>query len=521
MNRTLFDKLLTYFNITEDEYASLVSPVDEINFTEGRTFEGASECVKLVKDVIANKGKITIYGDYDADGIMGTSILVKMFEYVNYPVTYYIPNRYQDGYGITLKKAQEYIDEGIELVICVDNGISAFEPIELLRNNGVKVLVLDHHQPQENLPLANAIMHPQVSKFSDIASSGGFVAFMFSISFLGRFDKFLSTLAAISTISDMMPLKGANRRLLRFVFSQYKEGEFLPIDLLKETDAFDETSIGMRIAPKINSVGRLIDNSDINKMVEFFTSNDREIVLNYIDWINENNENRKLTSKEATEKLPDDLKNEKAIVYLTDCKEGILGLIANHLCSNYHVPVIVLTEDSSGDFYKGSCRAPEGYNVVEIFGQLKDLLLTGGGHAGAGGCTFAKERFTEFKEAFIKASTLTVVEHVEKETINLSIVDINLDNYNLIKSFSPFGECWKAPLFKLDRIATKSLFYSRTNEHILTQIGQSTRLTGFNFPKAEVSQYPFVDMIGTLRTSTYRGITNVEFLIKELKESAK
>lgn len=521
MNKVLFSKLLEYYQITESQYNELIAPVSEENFFGERLFLRSQEAADLVNSVINNKGKIIVYGDYDADGIMGTSILVKMFEYVNVKVDYYIPNRYQDGYGLTLKHAQEYVDDKYDLVICVDNGVSAFEPIQLLKDNGIKVLVLDHHQPQETLPVADVILHPQISKFSEVPSSGAFVAFMFSMTFLGRFDKYLSTLAAISTITDMMPLKETNRNLLRLVFKHYKEGEFLPIDLLKEQDAFDETTIGMKIGPKINSVGRLIDTTEINKMVEYFTTNDKDVILNYIDWINSVNEERKTISREATECLPKDMQNEKAIVYVTDAKEGLLGLIANHLCSKYRVPTIVMTKDNSGDSYKGSCRAPEGYNVVEIFTALKDLLVTGGGHAGAGGCTILAKDFEEFKKRFISLAESTEVVVPEKVTIPMGITEINFDNYMLIKSFSPFGENWPAPLFKLNRINTRSLFYSKTNEHILTQIGMSTRLTGFNFPRAEVSQYLLVDMIGTLRTSVYRNTTSVEFLIKELKESAK
>lgn len=521
MNQTLFNKILEFYHLSESDYQALVAPVTRTNFYNNRHFDHAEEASALVRNVMANKGKIFIYGDYDADGIMGTSILTKMFMYEDYIVEYYIPNRYQDGYGLTLKKAQECIDNNVELVICVDNGVSAFEPIQLLKDHGVKVLVLDHHQPQETLPVADYILHPQISSFSEVASSGAFVAFMFSITFLGYFDKYLSTLAAISTISDMMPLKETNRNLLRLVFADYKEGEFLPIDLLKESDPFDETTIGMKIAPRINAVGRLIETPEINKMVEYFISDNQETILNYLKWINDNNEERKNASKEATEVLPNDLKGQAAIVYLTEAKEGLLGLIANHLCSTYHVPVIVFAQDHSGDMYKGSCRAPEGFNVVEAFNTLKDLLPSAGGHAAAGGCSVYKKDFEELKRRFVELAKNTPVVHVEKETIPMNITELNYDNYLTIKTFSPFGEGWPAPLFKLSRINTRSLFFSRTGEHILTQIGQNTRLTGFNFPRSEVSEYTYVDLSGSLKTSTYRGITSVEFIIKELKESAK
>ena len=237
------------------------------------------KAVNLVKEVIAHKGKIVIYGDYDCDGVMGTSILVKMFEYLDVVVDYYLPNRYEDGYGLTIKHAEEYVKAGYELVITVDNGISCFEPIDLLKKAGTKVLILDHHQVQESVPNADAICHPTYSHFGEVASSGAFTAFMFSIALLGRTDKYLATLAAISLISDMMPLHEYNRDLLRAVFKTYIPGEFLAIDLLADHDAIDENVIGMKIAPRINSIGRLAEDSSINEIVKYFVTDNKEFVL--------------------------------------------------------------------------------------------------------------------------------------------------------------------------------------------------------------------------------------------------
>ena len=149
MNKDLLNRLLDYYHLTFEDYDKLIAPVSEENFALGHKFDHIEEAVALLNEVMSHQGKIFVYGDYDADGIMGTSILVKMFSYKNYPVNYYIPSRYLDGYGLTLKKAKWAVENNIELVICVDNGISAFEPIEYLKQNGVKVLVLDHHQEQD------------------------------------------------------------------------------------------------------------------------------------------------------------------------------------------------------------------------------------------------------------------------------------------------------------------------------------------------------------------------------------
>lgn len=519
MSNLLKQKLLDFYKISESDYEKLIQDFDETNFAHGNKFEKMDEAVALVKGAMANLENIAIYGDYDADGIMGTSILVKMFKYLHYPVSYYIPSRYLDGYGLTLKYAKKAVENNIKLLITVDNGICANEPIEYLKNNGVKVLVLDHHSVPEILPVADVIIHPQFSKFSDIASSGAFTAFMFSCGLLGRFDKYLSTLAAISLISDMMPLVDYNRNFLRLVFRKYRDGEFPQIDLLKENEPFDEKSIGMKIAPKINALGRIIETDEINKIVNYFTDDSKEELLNYLKWINETNEFRKTASKEASEEIEQMPIDEDAIVVISEAKEGLLGLIANHLCSKHERPTVVLTLDHSGEILKGSCRAPNGFNVVDAFNAMGDIMLTAGGHAMAGGCSIRKEDFEIFKNKLQEFARNTPLKIEKREEIPISITDITFESYHIIESFSPFGENWPAPQFVVPKIRTASLNYTKTSEHIMTFIGQGVKLTGFYMPKEEVSKFKFVDLTGKFRTSLYRGYTSLEFLITNYKEN--
>ncbi len=521
MKETLKQRLLDFYQIDEKTYQELIKDSTIEDFAMGHKFDRMEEAVALVKDAIKNLKRIAIYGDYDADGIMGTSVLVKMFSYINYPVDYYIPSRYLDGYGLTLNDAEKAVAEGVGLLITVDNGVSAFEGIKYLHDHGVAVLILDHHTMQDALPEADVIIHPTYSHFGDIASSGAFTAFMFASSFLGYVDKYLATLASISLISDMMPLLDYNRRLLKAVISNYQDGEFLAIDLLKDGDTFDEVSIGMRIAPKINALGRMIETDEINKIIPFFVSDDKELVLNYINWINDTNESRKDASKLAVEEVKDVSKEDAALVIVSDAKEGLLGLIANHLCGSYHVPVVVFGKEMSGDTLKGSCRTPEGFNVVEAFNQLSDIIISSGGHAMAGGCSIKIEDFEVFKKRFIEiAQKAEIKEYVEKN-IPLGLTEVSFENYELVKSFSPFGESWPAPTFLIPRILSTSLTFSRDNKHILTYIGQGVKLVGFNFPKEDITQLKYIDLLGKMRTSTYRGLTSLEFGIKDIKESKK
>ena len=518
----LLTRLLNYYHLSQADYEQLNVPVDETNFAFGHSFKNMEESVLLVKEIVDQKKKIFIYGDYDCDGIMAISILVKMFSYLDYSVDYYVPSRYIDGYGLTLKKSQEIVENGYDLLITVDNGVTAFEGIEYAKNHGLKVLVIDHHQPEEKLPEADYILHPSISEFGEVPSSAGFATFMFALNYLGRFDQYLATLAAISVVSDMMPLLSYNRHFLRLVFALYKQHSFYNIDLLKEKEPFNETSIGMRIAPKINAIGRLMEKEeDLSKTVAFFTSEDKELLLNYNTWINDINNQRKEITKWASEDTKGIDTNQAAIIGIINQKEGVIGLIANGFVKKYNKPVIIFALDASGEFYKGSCRAPQGFNIVDTFNKLSNYLVTSGGHALAAGCTIKVSDYEAFKQAFIKEAAEFNPEKEEKPAIDLYLNEISRENYDLVSSFSPFGENWPAPLFKLSRIRVSSLLFSRDGQHITTTIGNSTKLTGFNFPKEKISVYQYIDMIGTLRLSVYYGKTSVDFLINEINESKR
>lgn len=516
MNQSLLEKLLDFYHISYDEYRYMVRDVSLDTFAESHHFDDISKAINLVKEVINNKGKIIIYGDYDADGIMGTSILVKMFQYLDYVVDYFIPSRYIEGYGLTLEHAKEFADNGYELVITVDNGISAFEPIEFLHNQGVKVLVLDHHQVQDNVPVADAICHPTYSHFGDIASSGAFTAFIFSYELLGRKDKYLSLLASISLISDMMPLVGYNRDLLRIATNNYRLGEFLPIDLLSDKEGFNYETIGMKIAPRINSIGRMLEDRSINDVVRFFVSDDKDYILNYFSYMNDTNELRKNLSKELNnEDL--DFSNSKAIVVKGDYKEGIIGLIANNLMNKYHVPTIVFTK-SLDNTYKGSARAPEGFDIVKVFNALNEYLLAYGGHALAGGCSLKEENYEIFAQKFQEIVESTPLEYVEHPVIDIVFNDINMETYELINSFAPFGESWPMPSFRLKHVRVSALTYSKDEKHILTMIGKNLKLVAFNQPKEMISRFNYINVTGNFKKSVFRGITTLEYRINDIEE---
>ena len=513
---SLFQRLLNYYQIDEQTYRYMNRDIDPSIFTN-RKFDKSIEAVQFLKDHIARNSKILIYGDYDADGICSSSIILKMLMYVGYYADVFIPSRYLDGYGINLENAKKIVEEKYDLVICVDNGVAANEPIEYLRENNVDVLVLDHHEIPDVLPNANYILHPTLSHYGDIASSAGFVTFIFSINFLQRFDKYLSVLAAISLVSDMMPLIDYNRDLLRYVLTSFKVGEFLPIDLLNNNEALSEEKIGLSLAPKINSIGRVIEDREGANIVKFLTSEDTEFILNYISVINETNEQRKSLLKEFADDIKKD--NNYCVCEVVNTKEGIVGLIANKMMNEHNVPSIIFAKDEAKGILKGSARAPIGFNMYDALTALNKYFLTSGGHAQAGGCSLEIGKFEAFKKDFIKYCEHHKFEAPQKEYFELYLSDLNFDNYELIRTFGPFGEGWKKPAFLIKNIRVSALNFSKDDNHILTNIGVNSKIVGFYMHKSLVTLFDRIDIEGSLRTSQYKGRISLDFVIEKYSKS--
>ena len=514
---TLFDSLLSYYNISKEEYEKLIAPHTLLDFNEGHEFINVEEAVNLTKKMMENNAKTIIYGDYDCDGIMGVSILKKMFDYLSFPTDYYVPSRYLDGYGININKAKEYVEKGYQFVVTVDNGVCANEAIDYLKDNNVTVLVIDHHTPGEILPNADVILHPMLSKLGETTSSGAFSAFMFSRKLLGRVDKYLATLAAISIISDMMPLKEYNRNLLRVIISTYQKDEFLPISLLVGDKPFNETTIGMNISPKINSIGRIIEDTSINNIVKYFVCSDKNYILSYYEYLVEIGERRKQLSNSIADQLS---KKEygPAIVEYLDIKEGLMGIVANNLLGKYNKPTIIFTKGTEPGVLKGSARSQEGFNISEAFHKLSEYMISGGGHANAGGCAIKEENYEIFKQKFYELVESTPIVTKEKVTIPMRIIDISRQNYKLIQSFSPFGIEWPAPILTIEHIDTSALSYSRNKLHIFTNIGGGSLIRGWNLSKDEVSLNRFINIYGTLTEDTYRDLTNIVFDVKKIEK---
>ena len=513
--KTFKEKIIEHYHLTNEEVKELTKPLSEVSLLDPTKINGMDKTTSRIFKAINNKEKIIIYGDYDCDGISATTIMVKTFEKLNYPVSYYIPSRYLDGYGLNVVNVEKIAKKGYKLIICVDNGISANEAIDKANEYGIDVIVIDHHEVPKEMVNAYSIIHPTVSHISDIIGSGGYMSLFVSAALLNKYDDYLVTIAGLSTISDLMELKGYNRDVVRLAIDNLNKHHYLALSLLLDTHVITEKSFGLEIAPKINAIGRINEDTSVNKVVKYLISEDEHEIYALSEWILKINDIRKDLTKEIADSLPA-IENEYGICVNLEIKEGLIGLLANRLMGQYKVPSIVFTSDKKDpDILKGSIRSKEGFNVVKAFESLNKYLLSGGGHAFAGGLSINKMEFDNFKLDFLELAKAHRFVEENIEAIEISLIDINITNYKTLREFAPFGMGFNEPSFIVNNIPTKNLTFISNGKHLSTKLSLNSKLLGFNMPQEEIKSNSSINLYGQFYLSEYKGFETLDFRINK------
>ena len=513
-------KLLTYYGLSKEELAdyarepsfSALPPLDGLPGVEE-----AKQRITLAKE---RKEKTFVYGDYDTDGIMATSIMVRCLREIGVRVSFYIPSRYTDGYGLTLDMARRVVEQGFKLVILVDNGITLVDEVLYLLREGVDTIVIDHHKQEDVLPPAKAIIHPEVSRYGDVPVSAGYLCFMFSCVLQG-YDPYLLVLGGISTLSDMMPLKGCNREIVRLLLEELRDHHVPEIEWLcqKKVEVIDEKVLGMSIIPQINAVGRMDQEHKILRLVHYFADVDQTKKPALARWMGEINEERKTLTNLAYEKISVD-ESEPAIVVMTNLPEGLNGLLANRLLNQYKRPVAVFSPSKSNpDCYVGSIRSGEGFDFIECKDALEAYIERGGGHAHAGGMSVRKGNYALFRKAFLEFAARHPLSKKEEAMIEITLDEANMDNYKYVAMLAPFGQGWKEPVFCLKGIPTSSLRFTFKGGYLSTYAGESTKLFSYTFTRSDMdARCSMVDFSCVWNLNTYRGRKSLDLTCSLLKQ---
>jgi len=469
--------------------------------------------VDRLNDAMGRKESILVYGDYDVDGCTAVALVYKFIQQFYSNIDYYIPDRYDEGYGVS-KKGIDYAKEtGVKLIIILDCGIKAIKEIDYAKSLGIDFIICDHHVPDETMPQAIAILNPKrhddTFPYKNLCGCG--VGFKFmqgwaknnNIPFSNLIP--LLDLCAVSIAADIVPVTDENRIIAFHGLKQLNQNPSIGLKAIIDICGLNGREISMsdivfKIGPRINASGRMENGKE---SVDLLIEKDYVVAIQKAKHIDEYNEQRKDIDKQMTEdanaivaKLENQKHHSSIVLYDENWKKGVIGIVASRLTEMYFRPTVVLTKD--GDFATGSARSVTGFDVYAAIKSCRDLLLNFGGHTYAAGLTLKWSEIPRFRQRFQKY----VEEHIEPE---LTEANINIDSYidfkditkklhNDLKRFSPFGpECTK-PLFCTLGVYDygTSKVVGREQEHIkleLVDSNSSDVVNGIAFGQSASARY--------------------------------
>jgi single-stranded-DNA-specific exonuclease len=447
---------------------------EDLPFHDPYLFADMEKAISRIKQAIDSKERVIIFGDYDVDGITSTAILVKTLQNLGATVSYRLPNREKDGYGLNPKFIDEFIEKEIGLVITVDCGISCRTEIVKAKENKIDMIITDHHRIPENYPEeAYAIIHPK-AKGSDYPCkdlTGAGVALKLAQALLDKYadpeikDDFFTSLfdlASMGTVADLGPITGENKFIVKKGLKALAHTRWPGLSRLKQISGVDKrplaaSSIGFQLAPRINAAGRIGDPYlALSLLLQKDQGEKTEFLSNELEKLNfkrrELTQNACFQAQDRIEKFP--TLPFILIEHSPQWHVGILGLIASRLVENYSRPSIMLQD--KGDIFVASARSPEFFNMVEALSELSHLLVTFGGHAQAAGFSIEKKNLLKFKKEMSALAKKQLKGKELKSTLNIDcpipLEELNLNFFEELEKLKPFGMGNEKPSFVLKRV---------------------------------------------------------------------
>ena len=501
------------------------------------------KAVDRINEAIENEEKILVYGDYDADGITSTVLLVETLISMGANVSSYIPNRFEEGYGPNKEAFTKIIDSGITLIITVDNGIAGVEEVDLANELGCDVIVTDHHKIQDTIPNAYAIIHPEHPEgnypFKKLAGVG--VAFKLAHALLEIFPDFLLDLVAIGTIADMVSITDENRIFVKQGLELINEDPRIGLKMLLELSGIDtkidEQTVGFYIAPKLNSIGRM-DSAKLG--LSFLMAEDPVTARALAEQIEQYNIQRKQITedivKDVINKIENSEKKQKNVIMVSgEYHEGVLGIVASNIVEKYQKPVFIMNEKEG--VLKGSARSIFDFNIYEAMNKISDLFLAFGGHTLAAGFSFEKSNFEKIEEfldnefeEFKQNNDLKANKNIDIVT---SLEDISYQFLNSLDALKPYGMDFEKPTVLIENamVLNKAYFGSEKQYLRLTIADEVGNLDCITFKDSvtfdKVEKNDIIDLLCNIDKNNFNGRTKLqahiidihikEFLFEDLR----
>ncbi|WP_028783322.1 single-stranded-DNA-specific exonuclease RecJ [Thalassobacillus devorans] len=528
-------KLLWQRNITEYETAKRFLFPSLEHLHDPFLMEGMREATERVRLAIERNENILVFGDYDADGVSATSVMVEALREAGASCDFYIPNRFTEGYGPNESAFRSAKENGMDVIITVDTGIAAVHEAEVAKELGIDLIITDHHEVQEQLPDAYAIIHPKASTsypFQELAGVG--VAFKFAQALLGRLPKELLDLVVIGTIADLVPLQDENRVLASFGLKAISQSQRPGIQALKKMCGiegdFTEETIGFTIGPRINAVGRLQDAAPAVELLLTKDYKQAEELAKLIDQLNK--ERQKIVADiadEAEKMLESDESGDNRSVIVVANKgwnPGVLGIVASKLVGRFDRPAIVLGIDEETGEAKGSARSIDAFDLFVNCMKVRPLFKHFGGHAQAAGMTLKIENIRELRHELnrLAEEQLTPDDFTQNVDVEntIDIADLSLQQIEEIGKLSPFGMGNPKPLFHIDHTPKEIRQIGSKQNHLKFQFHKSgTQLDGIAFGMgdlySDISPYSNLEAVGELGINEWNGRKKLQIMIKDLR----
>ena len=525
---------------SEEEIRSFLN--ENPNFRDPFEIKDMEKAAERIRSAIESGEKICVYGDYDADGVTATSLLFSYLQSVGADACYYIPSRADEGYGMNLEAIRSLSDEGVKLIVTVDNGISAFEEVEYASSLGIETVVTDHHTVPEEIPNAVAVIDPHQDDCESIFKeySGVGVALKLVMAIEGEYcdtrqilDNF-ADLAALGTIGDVVSLVDENRSIVKEGVKLISNTDRPGIRALLKIAGYEDkpvtaSALAYSVVPRINAVGRL---GLSTKSVELLLTEDEEVANTLAAELSEDNSTRQQIERDILQEIEQRIIEDPALVMQSiiiidgeNWHQGVIGIVAARVKSAFGKPCIIISRE--GDTARGSGRSVSGFSLIDAIHYTSDLLKHFGGHPMAVGFSLDSIDVEVFKEAMYDYADS--IEEMPLPELNLdcklnpSLLDLSL--VDSISSLEPFGAGNPSPLFglynmRIDDIKDlsggkhKKLTVSRDSS-VVTAMCFNTDLSGFAYNVGDT-----VDLAIALDKNFYAGNTYLSVIVRDMKLSS-
>lgn len=497
------------------------------------------KAVQRILQAIENQENILIYGDYDVDGTTAVSLFYLYLSELYNNVTYYVPDRYKEGYGVSFQGINYASDNNISLIITLDCGIKAIDKVDYAKEKGIDVIVCDHHTPSSELPKAIAILNPKQKDcsypYDELCGCG--IAFKLAQAInivLERPESFVFKyldLVAIAIAADIVPVTGENRILLAQGLSLINEKPSIPVRKLLQTakQPYTTTDLVFVVAPRINAAGRI---AHANLVIELLTQKQEKEIISKAYEIEYLNDKRKRLDEEITQEalvqiIENQEENKKTtVVFQPFWHKGVIGIVASRLIENYYRPTLVFTKNE--DKLVASARSVSGFNIYNALEACQEYLEQFGGHKYAAGLTIKEENYNKFKEAFERIVSQTIDKELLEQRINIDL-EIKLEDvssifFETLKRFAPFGPENMTPVFLSKGVKAKEFRTVGDGSHlriVLTNIEETVSFVAIGFGLAEKKTIlekgqPF-DIVYQLEENIWNGRASIQMKIKDIQ----